>query len=202
MICTVKPLFVIWLNSHTQEHMKLCSKQKGQLFPLHLRIKHEEDEQNWSSTLNTRIIVPPCHIFTCAFWPLWAVYALCHMGTYFGTFYFKNCLRMPTHSSTVPSLSIPANPSQDNLNCTVSCRRNSMQHSLLFPGKTKQNKSLSLISALWPRILLLRFQSDFSSMLIWFCLFALVEITIMNIRMEHGIENNRMWIIESYSSKL
>lgn len=121
MICTVKPLSVIWLNSHTQEHMKLCSKQKGQLFSLHLRIKHEEDELNWSSTLNTRIIVPPCHIFTCAFWPLWGVYALCHMGTYFGTFYFKNCLRMPTHSSTVPSLSIPADPSQDNLNCTVAC---------------------------------------------------------------------------------
>lgn len=140
MICTVKPLSVIWLNSHTQEHMKLCSKQKGQLFSLHLRIKHEEDEQNRSSTLNTRIIVPPCHIFTCAFWPLWGVYAVCHMGTYFGTFYFKNCLRMPTQSSTVPSLSIPADPSQDNLNCTVACLKklHAAQSALSWEDKTKQ----------------------------------------------------------------
>lgn len=118
MRCTVKSLSVIWLNSHNQENIKLCSKEKGQLLSLHLRTKHE---QNWNNTLNSRTIVPPWHIFTCAFWPFWSVYALCHRGTYLGTFYFKNCLRMPTQSSTVHGLRILANPSQDNLNCAVAC---------------------------------------------------------------------------------
>lgn len=46
MRCTVTSLSVIWLNSHYQENIKLCIKQKGQLVSLHLKTKHEEDKQN------------------------------------------------------------------------------------------------------------------------------------------------------------
>lgn len=203
MRCTVKPLSVIWLNSHNQENIKLCRKQKGQLFSLYPRTKHEKDEQNWNNTLNTRIIVPPCHLFTCAFWPLWSVYAWCSMEMYFGTFYFKNCPRMPTHSSTVHSLRILADPSQYIL-CAVACTVPEET-----PGSTvcsflgRQNKPNPHLSSVFSD------QGQYlyiSKVTFLPCVFRFVVCIgrnhHKNIRMEYCIENNRMWIMESYSRKL
>lgn len=113
-------LVVSWSNSRIPRKIwsSVASIKDSCSLRIPLRTNHKEGEQNGNTT---RIILTACHIFTQAFWPLWSVCALCHMGTSFGAFYLKNCHRMPTHSSTVYGLRVLADPSQYNINHSVAC---------------------------------------------------------------------------------